>query len=78
MDETDVQQQTQQQTEAPQGKEQRRYYTVQEVADLLRISRSLAYRAVRCGDIPCVRVGRIVRVPADWVAEPAGSWRREE
>ena len=74
MDETDVQQQT----EAPQGKAPRRYYTVQEVADLLRISRSLAYRAVRCGDIPCVRVGRIVRVPADWVATAANGagWGR--
>ena len=64
MEEPDVQQQP----EAQQNKAPRRYYTVQEVADLLRISRSLAYRAVRCGDIPCVRVGRIVRVPADWVA----------
>jgi excisionase family DNA binding protein len=37
--------------------------TVEETAELLRIGRSAAYAAVRSGDIPCVKVGRSIRVP---------------
>jgi excisionase family DNA binding protein len=37
--------------------------TVEETAELLRIGRSAAYAAVRSGDIPCVKVGRCIRVP---------------
>lgn len=32
--------------------------TVEEAAEVLRISRGLAYEAVRTGEIPSVRVGR--------------------
>jgi excisionase family DNA binding protein len=32
-------------------------YTVPEVAAMLRIARSTAYRLIRAGQIPCVRVG---------------------
>jgi excisionase family DNA binding protein len=32
--------------------------TVDEVAEILRISRTSAYKAVRAGEIPSVRVGR--------------------
>ena len=60
---------TTQPQDAPQAvaQPQRRYLTVTEVAEALRISRGLAYRAVRRGDIPCVRVGHLVRVPAAWL-----------
>lgn len=34
----------------------------QEVADLLQISRSMAYQMMRRGEMPTVRVGRAVRV----------------
>lgn len=37
--------------------------TVPEAAALLRIGRSAAYEACRCGDIPSVRLGRKIRVP---------------
>jgi excisionase family DNA binding protein len=38
-------------------------YTVPEVAAMLRIARSTAYRLIRAGQIPCVRVGEQIRVP---------------
>ena len=37
--------------------------TVEEAAKLLRIGRSAAYDAARRGDIPVIRVGRLLRVP---------------
>lgn len=37
--------------------------TVEEAALELRISRSLAYEAVRQGEIPSIRVGRRILVP---------------
>lgn len=43
------------------------YLTVEEAAAVLRISRSAAYRAVKTGEIPSVRVGRRIRVPASAV-----------
>lgn len=38
-------------------------YTVEEVAELLRIGRSAAYEAVRRGQIPALRLGRRLRIP---------------
>jgi excisionase family DNA binding protein len=47
--------------------------TVDEAARLLRISRGLAFAAVRQGDIPSVRVGRRILVPKTqllaWLAD---------
>lgn len=37
--------------------------TVEQVAELLRISRGSAYEGVRTGEIPALRVGRTIRVP---------------
>jgi excisionase family DNA binding protein len=42
--------------------EERPVYTVEEVAKLLRIARTLAYEAVRQGDIPTLRIGRRILV----------------
>lgn len=43
----------------------RRTYTVTETAEILGISRSSAYEAVRRGDIPSIAVGhRIVSTPS--------------
>jgi excisionase family DNA binding protein len=40
--------------------------TVEEAARVLRISRSAAYRAVKSGELPVVRIGaRSLRVPRD-------------
>lgn len=48
------------------------FYTVAEVAKLLRLSDWSIYEAVRQGGLPSVRVGRTVRIEAqafnDWVA----------
>jgi excisionase family DNA binding protein len=38
-------------------------YTVDEVADMLRIGRNAAYDLVARGEIPSVKVGRLLRVP---------------
>jgi excisionase family DNA binding protein len=38
-------------------------YTVEEAADLMGLSRSGAYRGVRRGEIPCIRIGRRLLVP---------------
>lgn len=37
--------------------------TVQEAADYLRISRGLAFAAVRDGTLPSVRIGRRILIP---------------
>ena len=37
--------------------------TVREAAGLLRISRNLAYELVARGEIPSIRLGRVIRVP---------------
>lgn len=37
--------------------------TVEEAATVLRIGRSAAYAAARRGELPTIRVGRILRVP---------------
>jgi excisionase family DNA binding protein len=42
--------------------------TVQEVQRLLRVGRTAAYEAIRCGDIPSIKVGRSIRVPKSAVA----------
>jgi excisionase family DNA binding protein len=38
-------------------------YSVEEAAELLGISRSLAYEAVHRGEIPSMRIGRRILVP---------------
>ena len=37
--------------------------TVDEAADLLGISRSLAYEVVRLGELPSLRLGRRILIP---------------
>ena len=39
--------------------------TVPETAKLLRISRNLAYELVARGELPAVRLGRVIRIPRD-------------
>ena len=45
--------------------------TVEEAARRLGIGRTLAWRLVRDGELPSVRLGRLVRIPegalADWL-----------
>ncbi len=50
--------------------------TVEEVARRLGIGRDLAYRAVRAGDIPSIRIGRRILVPkAELERLLRGEWR---
>jgi excisionase family DNA binding protein len=48
-------------------------YNADELAEILGISRSSAYALIKGGTIPSVRLGRLVRVPADslqvWMKE---------
>ncbi len=37
--------------------------TVEEVAVMLRVGRNAAYDAVRRGDVPSVRIGKLIRIP---------------
>ena len=39
-----------------------RLLTVNEVADLLRVSRMTVYRLIKTGDMPAIRVGRNYRL----------------
>jgi len=38
-------------------------YSVDEAADLLGIGRGAAYEAVKAGEIPSVRIGKLIRIP---------------
>ena len=42
---------------------------VPEVAEILRISRNVAYAAIRGGSIPSIRVGGSIRVPRSRLME---------
>ena len=51
--------------------------TVPEAAKVLRISRNLAYELVARGEIPAIRLGRVIRVPRapleEWVKSEAAA-----
>lgn len=48
--------------------------TVPEAAKMLRISRNLAYELVARGEIPAIRLGRVIRVPRGLLEE----WLKSE
>lgn len=53
--------------------------TIQEVQERLNISKSLAYKLIRLGEISSIRIGRALRVPQDaldqWIERQLmGSW----
>jgi excisionase family DNA binding protein len=48
------------------------YLTVHETAERLRVSDKTVYRAVESGEFPAVKVGRVIRVPADFIAKGTG------
>jgi len=45
-----------------------RFLTVQEVADMMRVSNMTVYRLVHSGELPAVRFGRSFRIPESAVA----------
>ena len=46
-----------------------KFFTVAEVATVMRVSKMTVYRLVHSGELPAVRVGRSFRVPEDAVNE---------
>ena len=52
------------------GLSKSRFLTVQEVADLMRVSSMTVYRLIKAGELPAVRVGRSFRVSEPDVDEP--------
>lgn len=42
-----------------------KFATVPEVGSYLRISKGRAYKFVESGELPCVRIGRSIRIPLD-------------
>lgn len=48
--------------QSAEGLSKARFLTVQEVAELLRVSSMTVYRLIKSGDLPAVRVGRSFRV----------------
>jgi excisionase family DNA binding protein len=47
------------------------FNTVDEVAAKLRIDRKTAYDAIARGEIPVVRIGRVLRIPGAWLRRVA-------
>lgn len=43
--------------------------SVELFAEIMEISRNSAYSAVRNGDVPCIALGRLKRIPTHWVRE---------
>lgn len=54
-----------------------RFLTVQEVADMMRVSSMTVYRMVHAGDLPAVRFGRSYRIPESAVAAVVGITERD-
>jgi excisionase family DNA binding protein len=46
-----------------------RFFTVAEVAGIMRVSKMTVYRLVQAGSLPAVRVGRSYRVPENAVRD---------
>jgi len=56
---------------------ERRLLRIEDVADRLAVSRSMAWKLIAYGDLPAVRIRRAVRVrPADLEAYIAGAIRK--
>ncbi len=41
-----------------------RYYSVAEVADLLRVNTKTVHKLVASGELRSIRLGRVIRIPA--------------
>lgn len=49
-----------------------RVLTVQEVSQILRLSRGRTYEGIRTGEIPSIKIGRRILVPASGLARLLG------
>lgn len=52
--------------------EEQPFITVEQTAELLGMGRNVAYRAVAEGQIPSIRVGKLIRVPTAAIRRLAG------
>jgi excisionase family DNA binding protein len=43
------------------------FLTVDEVVKMLRLNKNTLLKAIRAGQVPTVRVGRCLRIPAAWL-----------
>jgi excisionase family DNA binding protein len=48
---------------------QMRFFTVGEVAEMMRVSTMTVYRMVHSGEVPAIRFGRSFRIPESAVAQ---------
>ena len=53
----------------PQNDVARLLYRPAEAAEAISVSRSRMYELIARGDIPCIRVGGVIRVPVDKLRE---------
>lgn len=53
----------------PQMGQEPKFFTVAEVAAIMRVSKMTVYRLVHAGDMPAIRVGRSYRVPESAVTD---------
>jgi excisionase family DNA binding protein len=53
----------------PQLVQEPKFFTVAEVASIMRVSKMTVYRLVHSGDMPAIRVGRSYRVPESAVSD---------
>jgi excisionase family DNA binding protein len=49
------------------------YLSVDEAAALLRVDRKTIHRAVAAGELPYLRLGRVIRIPTAALARPSKS-----
>jgi len=49
------------------GREAKRFHTVQEIAEILGVNHKSIREGIRRREIPHVRIGRTIRIPAGWV-----------
>lgn len=51
--------------------------TVEEWAEIMRISRTIAYREVKAKRVPSIRVGGVIRIPTQWVRQQVDADQQE-
>ncbi|BCV23248.1 helix-turn-helix domain-containing protein [Gelria sp. Kuro-4] len=42
-----------------------RFFTVAQVAEMYQLKESHVYKLINAGQLPCVRLGRFIRIPED-------------
>lgn len=44
-------------------------YTVEEVANILKVGRKLVYEIIQQGQLKCIKIGRCIRIPECYLNE---------